>query len=343
VIGSRIRSRRSGAILAAALFIIAAMPGLATAANPTWSIKIVKLPPTVVSGQDAGYRVTVANAGPSNINGLSLSTNIDVPVTYFSQTAPCLYVNVKFTCNLGTMNAGQSTTFTIAYKTFKTPGIGTFDMTVSLRSSSGDTGSDNKHQSRGDELLVTAKTGLDSGNFAGGYFQAGTTPIQTNPILDKKNKQSTSLVGFAASTTNPYDVMIRDGSTSLPTDPADPNCALSSQCLNGLVCNDPVCSSLTSEWSLINLKEGELQSAPFHVTLVVDGSYVPGGTSESDVVLVHVWRDSLGSHTDVIGASGARCLPSAGTPTNAPCITVSKVGPNWKVDAWVFHNGGMKI
>jgi hypothetical protein len=337
--GSRLRGRRSGAILAAALFIVAALPGLATAANPSWSIKIVKLPPSVVSGQDAGYRVTVANAGPSNINGLSLSTNINDPVTYFSgltsfATGPasCLSANVKFTCNLGTMNAGQSTTFTIAYKT---SGSGTFDMTVSVRSSSGDTGSDGKGQSRGDALSVTAKTGLDSGNFAGGYFQANTT-LQTNPNLGRNNKQSTSLVGFAASAGTPYDVMIRDGSTSLPTDPTDPN--------YGLVCDNPVCSSLTSEWSLINLQEGQTQATPFHVTLVVDGSLIPGGTSESDIVLVHVWLDAAGvSHTDVIGASGARCTPSTGTPTNPECITVSKVGPNWKVDAWLFHNGGMKI
>jgi hypothetical protein len=339
MIDSRIRSRRSGAILAAALFIIAAMPGLATAATPSWSINIVKLPPTVVAGQDAGYRVTVANAGPSNINGLSLSTNITVPVTYFSQLsafttgpATCAYINVPFTCNLGTMNAGQSTTFTIAYQT---SGTGTFDMTVSLRSSSGDTGSDGKGKSRGDALSVTAKTGLDSGNFAGGYFQ-GDTLIQTNPTVGKNNKQSTSLVGFAASTSNPYDVMIRDGSTSLPTDPADPNF--------GLVCEDPVCAGRTSEWSLINLKEGQAQTAAFHVTLVVAASLVPAVTMESDVVLVHVWFDAFGvQHTDVIGASGARCSPSTGYPTNPECITVSKVGPNWKVDAWVFHNGGMKI
>lgn len=336
---SRVRGRRIGGVFAASLFILSTMPGLASAANPTWSITIVKLPPSVVSGQDAGYRVTVANAGPSNINGLSLSTNINDPVTYFSGLTPfatgpasCLSVNVKFTCNLGTMNAGQSTTFTIAYRT---SGSGTFDMTVSLKSSSGDTGSDGKGQSRGDALSVTARTGLASGNFAGGYFQADTL-LQTNPSLGRNNKQSTSLVGFAASTTNPYDVMIRDGSTTLPTDPADPN--------YGLVCANPVCSSLTSEWSLINLKEGQVQSNPFHVTMVVDGSLIPGGTSESDIVLVHVWLDSAGvSHTDVIGASGLRCSPSTGTPTNPECITVSKVGPNWKVDAWLFHNGGMKI
>jgi len=334
VIGSRLRGRRSGAILAAALFIIAAMPGLATAANPSWSIKIVKLPPSVVSGQDAGYRVTIANAGPSNINGLSLSTNIAAPVTYFSQLAgpgTCASINVPFTCNLGTMNAGQSTTFTIAYKT---SGNGTFDMTVSLRSSSGDTGSDGKGQSRGDALSVTAKTGLDSGNFAGGYFQANTT-LQTNPNLGRNNRQSTSLVGFAASASNPYDVMIRDGVTSLTTitDPTDPN--------YGLQCTITACSSLTTEWSLINLKEGQLQGAPFHVTIVADGSLVPGGTSASDIVLVHVWLDADGVlHQDVIGADGVRC-PSTGTPTTE-CISVSKVGPNWKVDAWLLHNGGAK-
>jgi hypothetical protein len=339
VTDSHMPSRRSGAILAATLLIVAAVPGLATAATPNWSINIVKLPPTVVSGQDAGYRVTIANAGPSNINGLSLSTNRTAPVTYFSGLSPytpttgtCAYVNVPFTCNLGTMNAGQSTTFTIAYTT---SGTGTFDMTVSLRSSSGDTGSDGKGQSRGDALSVTARTGLDSGNFAGGYFQADTT-VQTNQNLNKNNKQSTSLVGFAASAGNPYDVMVRDGSTSLPTNADDPNF--------GLVCDNPLCSGLTSEWSLINLKEGQLQNVPFHVTLVVAGSLVPAGTMESDIVLVHVWLDANGvSHTDVIGANGVRCTPSTGTPDVVPCITVSKVGSNWKIDAWLYHNGGMKI
>jgi hypothetical protein len=338
VTGSHVRRRRSGAILAAALFIFAAMPGLATAATPNWSINIVKLPPTVVSGQDAGYRVTVANAGPSNINGLTLSTNIDVPVTYFSGLTPfatgpasCLSANVKFTCNLGTMNAGQSTTFTIAYKT---SGNGTFDMTVSLRSSSGDTGSDGRGQSRGDALSVTAKTGLASGNFAGGYFQADTL-IQTNPILGKNNKQSTSLVGFAASVTDPYDVMVRDGSTSLPTDPTDPNF--------GLVCDNPACAGRTTEWSFVNVKEGQTQGSPFHVTMVIDGSLLPGGTMESDVLVVHVWFDAAGvSHTEVIGANGVRCTPTTGVPSNPPCITVTKVGSNWKIDAWLLHNGGMK-
>jgi len=315
--------------------------GSVSAATPKWSISVVKLPPTVVSGQDAGYRVTVRNAGPSNINGLTLDTQLATPAMYFSGLSPyqpstgsCVWENVKFACALGTLNAGQSTTFTIAYATTGNTG-GTFDVTFRLKSSSGDTGSDGpKNTSRGDALLVTAQTGLNSGNFAGGYFAANSV-LQTNPSIGRGNRQSTALTGFNASSTNRYDVMIQDGATSLPTDPQDPNF--------GLTCTSD-CAGAYGEWSFVNLKEGKSQASPFHVTIVIDGNVVTG-SQPADVQLVHLWIDDLGvAQSTVIGDVPSEICATAATPATAEpgCIFVTKVGNNFKVDAWLFHNGGLR-
>jgi uncharacterized repeat protein (TIGR01451 family) len=342
VIGQRTR-RLASVTSAAVLSLLLLGVGPASASTPNWSITIVKLPPTVTLGKDAGYRVTVANAGPSNIVGLSLTDSITTPPTYFSglsayATGPGSCVtSPRFSCDLGTLNAFQSTTFTIAYASVNN-NHGTFDVTFSIRSSSGDTGSDNKPgkpgNSRGDALDVTAHTGLNSGNFTGGYFQADQL-LSTNPTLGKQNKQTTSLVGFGASSTNPYDVMISDGSTTFPTDPEDPN--------TGLACVGASCTGLLGEWSFVNLKEGAPQGTAFHVTMILDGSYIPGGTSEADLVLVHVYYDANGvSQTEVIGEGGVRCS-SATASEDAQCIFITKVGPNWKIDAWLFHNGGLRL
>ena len=349
---NRNRSARLAAIISTALLGAAIFgSGSVSAATPKWSISIVKLPPTVVSGQDAGYRVTIKNAGPSNINGLTLDTQLDTPATYFSGLSPyepttgsCVWENVKFSCNLGTLNAGQSTTFTIAYTTTGTSG-GTFDVTFRLKSSSGDTGSDGpKSTSRGDALSVTAKTGLNSGDFYGGYFP-GNRVLQTNPTLTRNtNKQATTLTGFNATPTSRYDVMISDGTTTLPTDSQDPN--------GGLICTG--CGTLKGEWSFVNLKEGITQGTPFHVTIMVIGTAVSG----TPTALAHVYyrTDADGNvlkdvngvaiqQTDIIGDAPGEICASPTTPatTEPGCVYIARNGSNWQVDASLFHNGGLRL
>lgn len=316
--------------------------GPVAAKNPAWVLTITKLPASVASGQDAGYRVFIKNPGPSNINGLSIKSSRTEAVSYFSglsayQTGPSsCSTSGQFSCQLGTLRAGQSVTFTIAYTT---SGSGSFAVTMTLRSSSGDTGSDGGN-SRGDVKQVTATTGLNSSNFNGGFFPADTT-VQTNQSLGNQNKQSSSLNGFNASSTNRYDVMVGDGSTTLPTDPTDP--------FAGLGCTIGACSSGHGEWTLLNVKEGQTQGASFHVRIRVLASLFGNPSSAADVDLIHVWLDSAGAlHQDVIGDTSSERCATATTPATAEpgCVFVSSTGSGsnkvWIIDAWLFHNGGLR-
>lgn len=326
----------------ALLGAMALAAGPVSARTPAWVLTVTKLPASVASGQDAGYRVFIKNPGPSNINGLSVKSLRTEQVSYFSglsayQTGPSsCSTTAQFSCSLGTLRAGQSTTFTIAYMT---SGTGTFDVRIELRSSSGDTGSDGGNNSRGDAIAVTAKTGLNSSNFNGGFYPANTT-VQTNQTLGSSNKQSTSVNGFNATSTNRYDVMVGDGSSTLPTNPADP--------FAGLSCVGSICSQLRGEWSLLNVKEGQTQGSAFHVQIRVLASLF-GNPDPATVRLVHVYLNASGvSETVVIGdVLGERCATATTAATVEPgCVIVSTVGSGankvFIIDAWLFHNGGLR-
>jgi hypothetical protein len=320
--------------------------GPVAAKNPGWILTITKLPPSVSSGKDAGYRVYFENPGPSNINGMTVKSLRTEAPSYFSGLdtdvagpTSCTYPTGQFSCVIGTMRAGEHVEFTIAYTT---SGSGTFDVTIEIRSSSGDTGSDGGtgNHSRGDAKSITAKTGLSSSNFVGGYYPADTT-VQTNQSLGNQNKQSSSLNGFNASSTNRYDIMVGESPT-LPTDDTDP--------FDGLSCTIGACNSLKGEWTLLSVKEGETQGTAFHVQIRVLASLFGNPASTSDVDLVHLWLDDSNVlHQDVIGNDpGERCATAAlpAGLVDPGCVYVSTTGNGankiYIIDAWLFHNGSLR-
>ena len=74
---------------------------------------------------------------------------------------------------------------------------------------------------------------------------------------------------------------------------------------------------------------------PIKVTLLIWGGSVPGGVGVDDIYLVH----ANGSG----GASIVTADCDASPPTNADCIeSVTKIGNNFKVVAWLAHNGGLR-
>lgn len=316
--------------------------GSVAAKNPLWTLTVTRLPASVAAGQDAGFRVFIKNPGPSNINGLSITSSRSETPSYFSglsafQTGPTsCTTSGQFVCQLGTMRAGQSTTFIVAYTT---SGSGSFDVTWTLRSSSGDTTTDSKGNSRGDAKTVTTSTNLNnSGNFKGGYFPADTT-VETDQTLGSGNKQSTSLNGFNASGSNRYDIMVSDGTTTLPTG-SDP--------FAGLTCTNAFCSNLKGEWSFLQVKEGSTQTAAFHVKIRVLASLF-GNPATGDVDVLHTWIDSNGVNQEtVIGdAPSERCATANTQPTAEPgCVFVSTTGTGankvYIIDVWMFHNGGIR-
>jgi hypothetical protein len=140
VIDSRVRGRRSGAILAAALFIIAAMPGLVTAANsrmlfigsPDAQTNDGKLLPTTVSkpgpgapdnatkfvvqikstdNQNIAHTVLTIDADKQHAAGLSLETFYDPNPAGQDDASPdfCGRSGDVITCNYSNFSAGTRT------------------------------------------------------------------------------------------------------------------------------------------------------------------------------------------------------------------------------------------
>jgi hypothetical protein len=132
VIDSRIRSRRSGAILAAALFIIATMPGLATAANsrslfigaPDAVTNDGKLFPTTVSkpgqgapdnatkfvvqikstdNQNLAHTVLTIDANFQGTDGLTFNTIYDPNQVGDDDATFCGHVGTLITCDYGSL------------------------------------------------------------------------------------------------------------------------------------------------------------------------------------------------------------------------------------------------
>jgi hypothetical protein len=294
--------------------------GGAVAKTPTWTIDVVKLPTVVAAGNNAGYAATVRNIGPSNINALTLTvTPTSTPTatpTYFSGLTwsgsgpnDCTGTGT-LVCNLGTVVAGTTITFTVAYAVPETQS-GSFDVMFSLRAGTGDTGSDGG-TSRGDSFNKTFSTGVASNqNFDGG-FVVGDGTFADNQIVGRGNKQATSLTA----PTNHIPVTIEDGITA------------------GVNCTGTACDHLFGEWSKMNVSGGATFGTAFKVTLLVWGGAVPAGTQPADIQFVHVLDDGT---TQVVDTTCT--YDTAGAPTNAECITVTKVGSNFQIVAWLFKNG----
>jgi hypothetical protein len=316
-------------ITAGTLALMLVGVGGVAAKNPSWTISITKLPPTVGAGHEAGYTVVVTNLGPSNINTLSMLVTTPVTPgaapTYFSGLAwnyggpeiGCTGTGPggsgPLACDLGTLSGSpsQSVTFTVAYHV-PTGTTGSFDITVAIQSGSGNTGSDGG-TSRGDAFSKSDSTGIgNSQNFDGGFSVTGDT-YQTTGSLGRNNKQSTKL----ETTDTIIPVTITDGVTTYPCDSGDPQC-----------------SRLIGEWSVLNVNNTH-NLYPIKVTLLIWGGAVPGGLSTSDIFLVHA--DGTGAETPVKTACDAN------PPTNADClVSVTKVGNNYQIVAWLKHNGSIR-
>lgn len=317
---------------ATALTSVALLGALVVAApvaakNPSWYINYSTLPSVVGAGHDAGYFITVGNNGPSNINTLTMTvTPVSTPTaapTYFSgltwnfgphgsctNTGPL--GTGPLTCDLGTVEAGQFITFTVAFLV-PTGSSGTFDVDIAIQSGSGNTGSDGG-SSRGDAKTVTATTAISSSaNFDGGFSVDGDT-YQTTGNLGRNNKQTTTLEVTDAT----IPVTVTDGIASYP-------------CTS----TDGQCSRLIGEWSVLDVNGG-VNTDLIKVTLMIWGGSVPGGVGVGDIYLLHA--DGSGGYTTV----DATC-DSATAPTNADClVSVTKVGNNFKIVAWFTHNGGAR-
>jgi hypothetical protein len=310
---SSFRLRRLTAVVtAASLALLLLGTGTALASPPNWSMTVVKLPPTVAAGANAGYVVTVKNSGPSNIASLFLVSDATSAPSYVSTpTQGSCVSSPLLNCNFGALTAGNSVTVTVAY------GVGSSNFTVTFQANtSGATFSDTRGTSHGDTLSNQVTTAVSNSQNFGGGFVVGSTTVQDNQSVGRRNLQATLVNSPEAL----VPVTVEDGITT------------------GIACNG--CTGhLIGEWSRLNVNNGQPYGTPFKIVITIDGSAVPGGVSASDIYVEHTLDD--GTTTVKIDTT---CTFSGNdpVPTNPECLNVTKVGSNFQIVLWVFRNGGYR-
>jgi len=174
------RLRRLATVTSAALLALTLLgAGTASAATPPWSSTATSVPGSVSPGNYALYHLTVTNNGVSgpNISQLFLEDNVAFAAFSASPSSGSCVVSPILSCNLGALNAGATDTIDVVYKT---PSTGTSFAIDFQFNTSGNTFSDSKHRSHGDNLDTPVSTILDSSiDFAGGYVVFGGTQFST--------------------------------------------------------------------------------------------------------------------------------------------------------------------
>ena len=299
-------------LTAASMALLLLGAGGAVAKTPSgWGIAITNLPATVKAGNVAGYDVTISNIGPSNVNAVTFTivptdTPNATPAYFPGLSGYQCTTTGQVVCDLGTMAAGTVIHFQVAYNV-PTTSSGTFDVSFQLKSGSGYVPGNN--QSRGDAYANVAKTSLSaSQNFDGG-FTIGATTFQTGGSLGRNNKQTTQL----DTTDLNIPVTVTDG-------------------IDSFACN-ACTTNVVGEWSVLDVNSGN--SGPIKVTIMVWGGSVPGSVSASSLYLIHANPDGT------FNIVNQQC---DSTHSNADCLAgvPVKVGNNYKIVAWLAHNGGIR-
>jgi hypothetical protein len=298
--------------LAGSLTYVASAP--ASAAGPNWSASIRSLPGLVHNGADAGYEITITNGGPSNISQLYLVGSGAPTYVGGRDAAACTAPGVTLKCTFGAVNANSSVTIVVAYST---PASGS-SFSQSFEANTSGVSLNDKHQtSHGDTLDFTGSTALTLDNNFGGGFDKDRSPVTSGGTLGTNNVQSTLLTPPVLGVIATVQDGLGDGS---------------------FVCAPTCTKTLFGEWSKVTVGSGgvylDQNGDPilFSVSLMVYGKSLPSGVNANSIQLVHV-LDS--------GAVDILSTPCGATPT-LNCLTVTKVGQNFKITGWVDQNGGFK-
>jgi len=288
--------------------------GTATAATPLWAFQNqAALPAAVSPGADAGYSFRISNLGKSNISQLYLTTSVNASPSYFTNSRGTVcQLTPTLVCAFGALNSGAFIDVTVAYTT---PTSGSSYAPTFQVNGTGVTFQD-AHHSHGDTLSYTFNTTLSSNsNFAGGFQIADGTTYTNSTTLSKQNNQSSA----ATSKTLLVPVTIEDGLATFPGAGTDP------------------CTTLRCLGSWTSLHVGNGSVGPVKVTLILYGKSVPNGATVTNIGL---WHEGSPTNPITLRCSVATSIPNGGT---SECVTVTQVGGNYHVVAWLLHNGGLRI
>jgi hypothetical protein len=308
--------------LAGSMTYVAAAP--ASASTPNWHMTAVPDPGIVANGADVAYLVHIWNEGPSNISTLYLSTvTNDVPVYLVNDpNYPACQsgTTAKLNCALGSLAPSDDQGGIWLTVGYQTGGASPYNPQF-LVNSNGFTKTDKKNTSHGDTLgldpNLTIGTGLRSDGDFGGGFVLNQNSVGNNGTLGKNNPQSTAVTPPVAF----IPVTVEDALA----DAAFPDFSCASLCGS---------RSPFGQWSRVNVNhDQDFGTTFFPVTLMFYGKSLPSTISKSNIQLIHT-NDTGGAATVL-----PQCAQGAALEN---CIQVTQVGGNFKVVAWVDHNGGFK-
>jgi hypothetical protein len=307
-------SRRLATVATAALLGTMLLGiGTATAATPGWEfINNDTLPTAVTPGADAGYHFTIHNNGKSNISQLYLTTDVNAAPSYLLTsrgTAVCQQ-SPKLLCAFGALNAGATIDVTVAYTT--PTSASAFGVIFQINGTG--VSFQDAHHSHGDTLSDPFSTTLSSDpDFAGGFQIANGTTYTNNTVLGRKNIQSSAATSQALA----VPVTIQDNLPGFPGTGTDPCATL--HCIG--------------DWTSVHVGNGN--QGPVKVTLILYGKSVPNGATVNNIGL---WHEGSTPNPITLRCS-ATTLPTVG---GAECVTVTLVGGNYQIVAWLIHNGGIR-
>lgn len=302
------QTRRLAGVTAAVALVAALGAAPVAAKTPGWQfLNVQTLPATVGQNAVAGYTFTIKNGGKSNISSLFLTDSVNaVPLFVSNSRGITCETSPNLKCSFGALGSGATINVTVAYRV----GTSTFNNTFQLDTTGDPAGGNNSH---GDSLFAPVSTAVSSSvNFDGGYV-VDDQEYATGGTLGTSNKQ-TSQVNVSDTL---LPVTIEDGPSVTGA------CTLAT---------GDSCAHVIGEWTALSVPGNQNL---IKVTLMVLGSTVPKKVGASDIYLLH------NGNTGGTYAIKTIC-DNIAAPTNAECIKVTKVGSNYKIEAWLNANGTLR-
>jgi hypothetical protein len=281
-------------------------------------------------GSTAGFRVVVANNGPSNISSLYLLAGANKDATSLLNDAPAYLEahdangNVSCTpangviCSFGAVGPGRVITVTIAYTMLFSNNSST--IYFGLNTTGVVTGGNNSHGDvTSSAQTVTILPAQLAGDTAGKWTTVDGDTLANLPV-GGTNLQQTKLGGLASY----IGTYVQDGS------------------IVSINCPKSTCKAKPfGQTSTVHVAGGAVQGAPFQITITIAKSQLPNNLDLASVVVFHTLDNNT---TQVIGdVAGERCTTAPTTIVGDGCIrpTLDADG-NLVIDLWVLRNGGFR-
>lgn len=332
------RSRKRSAFFAsmATLTFLAVMvlsPVATQAKPPGWGFeRVTAIPGAVTAGKNVAFDLKIMNGGRSNISSLLMSTDLGadnplaVPlavwdVSWSGQPAgsatPCgtAPYATALSCDFGALVAQASVSLKVA---FKTPSTGTSWAFNFLLTGNGNTPSDTGGTSHGDTKPGPASvtlTSITSNPDSASGFVLDVDTFSTLENLTKQNPQSASVT--TRDNLQPATIQESNSYGNAGTTCSTANCI--------------------GQW--VTITAPNPGDSLISGSLLIYGKGIPGAIGPSDIVLRHL--DGSGDDGVIGDEPGERCA-SAADSASAPCIFVTEVGQNFRIDFWLTHNGSLR-